>query len=173
MAICTRHSFLHIYKPILLLALEEYFKRPELETLAGLFTAVNSMDLSSMPHLSIFERQILASSDNKDMFSEKFDEMAAVTSPNTQVRSPSSLGSALKEPDNERRATTYIDLAPGRNKVVNGRITISRDSHEFETKVVYNSIPVPIRVPVAVLPETVGDVCAFYLIQAYILLTVQ
>jgi hypothetical protein len=42
---------------------------------------------------------------------------------------------------------------------MNGRIAISRDSHEFETRVVYNGIPVPIRVPVAVMPETVGDVC--------------
>lgn len=33
MAICTRHSFLHIYKPLLLLALEEYFKSPKPETL--------------------------------------------------------------------------------------------------------------------------------------------
>ena len=28
MAICTRHSFLHIYKPLLLLALEQYFSSP-------------------------------------------------------------------------------------------------------------------------------------------------
>lgn len=165
MAICTRHSFLHIYKPILLLALEEYFKHPTTETLAGLFTSVNEMDLSAMPTLSIFERQILAASDNKDMFSEKFDEMAAVTgSPTANRRSPSSLagliGEASNEPTSERKGSvaTYINVGQGQNVRMNGKISINRDSHEFETKVVYNSIPVPIRVPVASMPETVGDV---------------
>jgi hypothetical protein len=146
-------------KPILLLALEEYFKYPTIETLSGLFTAVNSMDLSAMPRLSIFERQILAASENKEMFAEKFEEMTVMSPPNgQQQRSASAMGMDSGEPDPEKRSTTYIDLAPGRNKVVNGKITISRDSHEFETKVTYNGIPVPIRVPVAVLPETVGDV---------------
>ncbi|PWW75360.1 spindle pole body interacting protein [Tuber magnatum] len=170
MAICTRHSFLHIYKPILLLALEEYFKSPTLDTLAELFTAVNSMDLSPMPRLSIFERQVLAASDKKEMFSEKFDEMA-MGSPNSvthQIRSPSATGMiTASDQDGELRPTTYIDLAPGRNKVVNGKITINRDSHEFETKVVYNGIPVPIRVPVAVLPETVGDFSLIQLITTF------
>jgi len=114
-----------------------------------------------MPRLSIFERQVLAASDKKEMFSEKFDEMA-MASPNAvilQIRSPSAAGMiTASDHDGDLRPTTYIDLAPGRNKVVNGKITINRDSHEFETKVVYNGIPVPIRVPVAVLPETVGDV---------------
>ena len=156
MAICTRHSFLHIYKPLLLFALEDYFKDPSIDVLAKLFTSVNSMDLSAMPRLSILERQILAASDNKDMFSEKFEE-AANSHAAHHVRSQSSL-TVPTVADAEKRATTYIDLAPGRNKVMNGKITISRDSHEFETKVVYNGIQVPIRVPVANLPETVGDV---------------
>jgi hypothetical protein len=181
MAICTRHSFLHIYKvcnyklllqgisilipnikqPILLLALEEYFKTPTVDTLAEIFTAVNAMDLSAMPDFSIFERQILSSSEQKEMFTEKFEEMAHIY-PNAaqqQMRSPSSLGMLTTgDEDPETRATTYIDLAPGRNKLVNGRITINRDSHEFETKVVYSGIPIPIKVPVAIMPETVGDV---------------
>lgn len=114
-----------------------------------------------MPRLSIFERQVLAASDKKEMFSEKFAEMVVppLNNANQQIRSPSSLGMlAAGDQDGELKPTTYIDLAPGRNKVVNGRITINRDSHEFETRVVYNGVPVPIRVPVAVLPETVGDV---------------
>ncbi|KAF8531196.1 stabilization of polarity axis-domain-containing protein [Trichophaea hybrida] len=167
MAICTRHSFLHIYKPLLLFALEDYFKDPSIDVLAKLFTSVNSMDLSTMPRLSIFERQILAASDNKDMFSEKFEEMAATSLAAHHVRSQSSLAAPTGEPEGEKRITTYIDLAPGRNKVMNGKITISRDCHEFETKVVYNNIQVPIRVPVAILPETVGDFSLIQLITTF------
>lgn len=116
-----------------------------------------------MPDFSIFERQILSASEKKEMFVEKFEEMANIyPSAIQQIRSPSSLGMlTASDGDMETRPTTYIDLAPGRNinKLVNGRITINRDSHEFETKVVYNGIPVPIKVPVAIMPETVGDVC--------------
>jgi len=42
MAICTRHSFLHIYKPLLLLALEEYFRMIEMKT-AALFAAATEL----------------------------------------------------------------------------------------------------------------------------------
>jgi hypothetical protein len=157
MAICTRHSFLHIYKPLLLFALEDYFKSPSVEILRRLFTSVNSMDLSAMPRLSIFERQILAASDNKEMFLEKFEEMQIQTALAAHMRSPSVTATG-EEAAGEKRPTTYINLGRGKNKVMNGKIAISRDSHEFETKVVYSGIPVPIRVPVAVLPETVGDV---------------
>jgi hypothetical protein len=161
MAICTRHSFLHIYKPLLLFALEDYFKDPSIDVLAKLFQSVNSMDLSTMPRLSIFERMILAASDNKEMFQEKFEEMAMASMQQPQhTRTPSGLASPGLLTD-EKRATTYINLnsvAGGANKVMNGKISMTRDSHEFETKVVYNGISVPIRVPVAILPETVGDV---------------
>ncbi|KAA8908636.1 docking domain of Afi1 for Arf3 in vesicle trafficking-domain-containing protein [Sphaerosporella brunnea] len=165
MAICTRHSFLHIYKPLLLFALEDYFKNPSVDILKKLFTSVNSMDLSAMPRLSIFERQILAASDNKEMFSEKFEEMAQTTMA-AHMRSPS-VTAVPGESDGEKKPTTYINLGPGRNKFMNGKIAISRDSHEFETKVVYNGIPVPIRVPVAVLPETVGDFSLIQLITTF------
>ena len=59
MAICTRHSFLHIYKPLLLLALEQYFAHPQVETLESLYNAVNNMDLSLMPRLNTLEKFIL------------------------------------------------------------------------------------------------------------------
>lgn len=132
-----------------------------MDTLAEIFTAVNAMDLSAMPDFSIFERQILSASEKKEMFTEKFEEMANIY-PNSvqQTRPPTSLGMLTAgDQDMETRPATYIDLAPGGSRLVNGRITINRDSHEFETKVVYNGIPVPIKVPVAIMPETVGDVC--------------
>jgi hypothetical protein len=72
MAICTRHSFLHIYKPLLLLALEEYFRAPVVETLASLYDALNAMDLSLCPRLSLWENFVLHATDAKDMFVEKF-----------------------------------------------------------------------------------------------------
>jgi hypothetical protein len=150
MAICTRHSFLHIYKPLLLLALEEYFRAPVLDTLASLYNAVNSMDLSLMPRLSSVERNILQATDSKDMFVEKFSLMiqqrmaedAQRHSNNSQGSSAASPGGATKHP-------------------------LPRDTHEFESRVQYNGVPVPIKVPVAVTPETVGDFSLVKLISTF------
>ncbi|CAJ0844011.1 6051_t:CDS:10, partial [Entrophospora sp. SA101] len=72
MAICTRHQYLHIYKPVLLLALDKYFQNPSVECLALLYDAVNSMDVNNMPHFSPHEKVILRTSENKDIFEEKF-----------------------------------------------------------------------------------------------------
>ncbi|KAJ4982790.1 Protein mesA, partial [Stagonosporopsis vannaccii] len=146
MAICTRHSFLHIYKPLLLLALEEYFRHPVIETLASLYNALNAMDLSLLPRLSTLETFVLHATDAKDMFIEKFEHM---------IRQQ-------KAADAERTSLSSTDSHPKRIAYL-----LPRDTHEFESKVNYNGIPVPVKVPSALSPETVGDFSLIKLIQTF------
>lgn len=91
LAICTRHSFIQIFKasdcslmatksydltiahqPFLLLAIEDYFTDPSQDCLARLFDAVNSMDLSAVPLLTRQEKLVMRCSERKDIFAEKF-----------------------------------------------------------------------------------------------------
>lgn len=164
MAICTRHPFLHIYKPLLLLALEEYFKSPQPATLALLYDAVNTMDLSLMPRLSLLERHLLQASDNKDLFVEKFEQMIQIRMAEDRGEAPEDIMALAESP--ERR----VDLTRNGTKahvVAHSQYSVPRDTHEFETKVMYNGIPIPIKVPVAVSPETVGDFSLIKLIQTF------
>ncbi|KAL9040093.1 MAG: hypothetical protein Q9214_004619 [Letrouitia sp. 1 TL-2023] len=154
MAICTRHSFLHIYKPLLLLGLEEYFRSPIPETLASLYDAVNAMDLSLMPRLSILERHVLQASDSKDLFIEKFEYMIQ------RKMNQDSRSNSLSSPDSPSKET-HDQL---RNPT---RYTTPRDTHEFESRVIYNQIPIPVKVPTAISPETVGDFSLIKLIQTF------
>ncbi|BAE55803.1 unnamed protein product [Aspergillus oryzae RIB40] len=147
MAICTRHSFLHIYKPLLLLALEDYFKNPYLETLASLYNALNAMDLSLLPKLSLLERQILQASNCKDMFIEKFEQMIRQRIESEGESSDSDSPASPRKP-----AAKY---------------TLPRDTHEFESKIVYNDIPIPVKVPTVIWPEVVGDFSLIKLIQTF------
>ncbi|RDA84467.1 hypothetical protein CP532_0056 [Ophiocordyceps camponoti-leonardi (nom. inval.)] len=165
MAVCTRHPFLHIYKPLLLLALEEYFKSPVLETLALLYDAVNAMDLSLMPKLSILERSLLLASDNKDLFVEKFERMI-------QMRLAEDRGETVSDGHDSvspsrltgiSRAGTKAHIEGGSQSMY----SVPRDTHEFETKVMYKGIPIPVKVPTAVMPETVGDFSLIKLIQNF------
>ncbi|QKX53307.1 uncharacterized protein TRUGW13939_00385 [Talaromyces rugulosus] len=147
MAICTRHSFLHIYKPLLLLALEEYFKAPYPETLASLYDAVNAMDLSLLPRFSLLERSILQASDSKDMFIEKFERM---------------IEQRVADDESERGSGSSSLGSPTK-----ARYTLPRDTHEYESKVVYNEIPIPVKIPTVIWPETVGDFSLIKLIQIF------
>ncbi|KAG5518183.1 hypothetical protein PMAC_003369 [Pneumocystis sp. 'macacae'] len=124
MAICTRHSFLHIYKPVLLLALEKYIEYPKKTTLEQIFNSVNSMDLEMMPKLNIWERIILGNNDYKTMYYEKF--------PN----------SFLKD-------------------------SVKRDCHEYETSIFYLGVRIPIKIPLDILPEVVGDFSLINLFQTF------
>ncbi|KAK7627867.1 docking domain of Afi1 for Arf3 in vesicle trafficking-domain-containing protein [Phyllosticta citricarpa] len=155
MAICTRHSFLHIYKPILLLALEEYFRAPVPETLASLYDSLNAMDLSLMPKLSFLERNILQASTVPDMFIEKFEQMIAQRQAEDAANK-----SRLALQDGEPQESPMEQHQPT-------RYTLPRDTHEFESRVLYNGIPVPIKVPSAISPETVGDFSLIKLIQTF------
>lgn len=148
MAICTRHPFLHIYKPLLLLALEDYFKNPYPETLEQLYNALNEMDLSLMPRLSMLEKHIMQASDTKDMFVEKFEEMIR-----QRLASEAHSGKVAEAPDSPTKHS--------------GRYVVPRDTHEFESKIVYNGIPVPVKVPTAPSPETVGDFSIVKLVQIF------
>ncbi|KAJ9615126.1 hypothetical protein H2200_001200 [Cladophialophora chaetospira] len=147
MAICTRHSFLHIYKPLLLLALEDYFKTPTPDTLELLYNALNAMDLSLMPRLSLLERHILQASDVKDMFVEKFEQMIG------QRSADEALGKLPELPESPTRPES--------------KSMVPRDTHEFESKIVYNGIPIPVKIPTALSPETVGDFSLIKLVQIF------
>ncbi|THU83471.1 spindle pole body interacting protein [Dendrothele bispora CBS 962.96] len=72
LAICTRHPFIQIFKPVLLMALDDYLSHPSQDCLARLFDAVNSMDFSGAPILSRHEKMIMRVSERKDIFAEKF-----------------------------------------------------------------------------------------------------
>ncbi|KAF9236644.1 docking domain of Afi1 for Arf3 in vesicle trafficking-domain-containing protein [Melanogaster broomeanus] len=91
MAICTRHPFIQIFKPVLLLALDDYFANPSQDCLARLFDAINSMDVTGAPELTRYEKLILRASDRKDIFSENGPNS------NLQHKTTSSAGSHSSE----------------------------------------------------------------------------
>lgn len=97
-----------------------------------------------MPKLSILERHILQSSNAKEMFIERFEQM---------IR------------QREEEETEDSDYPPSPTKM--SRYVLPRDTHEFESKVVYNEIPVPVKIPTVIWPETVGDFSLVKLIQIF------
>ncbi|RDB24706.1 Protein mesA [Hypsizygus marmoreus] len=76
LAICTRHPFIQIFKPFLLMALDDYFSDPSQDCLARLFDAVNAMDLSGAPLLTRHEKLVMRASERKDIFAEKFTHLS-------------------------------------------------------------------------------------------------
>lgn len=151
MAICTRHSFVDIFKPILVLAIEEYFKAPTWDTLDKLYASLNSMDLSLMPRLSLLEKNILQASSAKDIFIEKFERMIAQRKEEDGFVSPQ-----------ERiRATDYMTSHS------QPRFALPRDTHEFESRINFMNHSLPVKIPTAKSVETVGNFSAIKLIQTF------
>ena len=148
MAVCTRHSFLHIYKPLLLLALEDYFKAPSQNILENLYHSLNAMDLSLMPRLSVLERQILQANDVKDLFVEKFETMIE-----------------QRLDDEAAGRVTSPPASPSRN--AQQKHAVPRDTHEYDSRIIYNDIPIPVKIPTAPAAETVGDFSLVQLIQTF------
>lgn len=100
-----------------------------------------------MPRLSILERHILQASDVKDMFVEKFEHM-------------------IQQKIAEEAADSASRDAVTANKP-GSRYKVPRDTHQFESKVIYNDIPIPIKVPTALSPEVVGDFSFITLMQTF------
>lgn len=145
---------MHIYKPVLLLALDEYFRVPTVETLASLFNAVNAMDLSGLPKLNQIERLILLQSDRHDLFSERFPlgQRERSISTSSQISSPDRLESPYLEPITPLLEPSSPTL---------------RDTHNYNTSIVYNGTTIPIAVPLTSLPEVVGDFSVIQLVNTF------
>ncbi|KAG8922709.1 hypothetical protein FRC01_013697 [Tulasnella sp. 417] len=90
LAICTHHPYIQIFKPILLMALENYYSEPSVECLVRLFDSINAMDISLSPTLTRDEKLISRVSERKDLFSEKF--ITATASKPPEGRSTSTKG---------------------------------------------------------------------------------
>ncbi|KAI1786728.1 mesa protein [Ganoderma leucocontextum] len=86
MAICTRYPFVQIFKPVLLLALDDYFMNPSQDCLARLFDAVNAMDFNNMPLLTNFEKLIMRCSERQDLLIGRFDEYSPLGDPGTATQ---------------------------------------------------------------------------------------
>ncbi|KAL8717159.1 MAG: hypothetical protein Q9225_005578 [Loekoesia sp. 1 TL-2023] len=153
-ASAPRGAVVKAMAPLLLLALEDYFRMPFPETLAALYNAVNAMDLSLMPRLTVLERAIMQASDIKDLFIEKFERMIQ------QRMAEDSQSNSLPSPESPEK-TNDDPLRSAQH------YTVPRDTHEFESKVIYNQIPIPIKVPTGISAETVGDFSLIKLIQAF------
>ena len=135
---------------MLVLAIEEYFRSPTLETLASLFTSLNSMDLSLMPRLSLLERIILQASNAKNLFVEKFERMTE--------QSEADEGDA--EPDGAKASG---ETTPQQHM----RYALPKDTHEFESRINFGNHSIPVKVPTARSPETVGNFSTIKLIQTF------
>jgi hypothetical protein len=117
-----------------------------------------------MPRLSLLERYLLQASDNKDLFVEKFEQMIQIRMAEDRGEAPEDVAAMAESP--EKR----MDLTRNGTKAhvqAHSTYSVPRDTHEFETKVMYNGIPIPIKVPVAISPETVGDFSLIKLIQTF------
>lgn len=114
-----------------------------------------------MPKLTLLERHLLQATDNKDLFVEKFEQMI-------EMRMAEERGAVEDEYNSSpRRRKDLTRIGTKAHVEGHSEYSVPRDTHEFETKVMYNGIPIPIKVPVAVSPETVGDFSLIKLISTF------
>lgn len=214
MCIVTRHPFFHVFKPLLMLSLDDYFKTESVSSLKNLYDAINGTDLTHMPVFDSYERSILSAYSKSNMFIEKFEQadtqsMISSLDLNTQKKSPD-LDNQPRSPDlkreskpvgsskigpesgpHESSATNipnlsssaysrtqpyhraqpsnqdtkdtaarskpnyYIDLKSNGQRLITRNIT--RDTHFFETRVLFHEMKIPIKIPTNVEPEEVGS----------------
>eukprot|EP00455_Lapot_gusevi_P001772 TRINITY_DN10680_c0_g1_i3.p1 TRINITY_DN10680_c0_g1~~TRINITY_DN10680_c0_g1_i3.p1 ORF type:complete len:458 (-),score=111.90 TRINITY_DN10680_c0_g1_i3:124-1497(-) len=61
MAICTYYRFINVFKPLLMLALDEYFRSPGEDCLKQLYETINSMNLA-LPQWSPIDKRVMRAS---------------------------------------------------------------------------------------------------------------
>ncbi|PWZ00252.1 hypothetical protein BCV70DRAFT_206505 [Testicularia cyperi] len=110
MAIGTRYPCIEIFKPALLLALDDYFKEPGEECLARLYESVNRLELDLAPNFSRAEKLVLRASDRRDLLEERFSQSTPITNSATQRGPDDSIDGDARS---IRHITTPTSITPG------------------------------------------------------------
>ncbi|KAJ3348788.1 hypothetical protein HDU91_006502 [Kappamyces sp. JEL0680] len=58
-AIAFRKPWVHVFKPVLMLALDEFFKNPVLDVIMNVYNALSNLDLPLLPVLSFSEKKVM------------------------------------------------------------------------------------------------------------------
>ncbi|KAJ1600348.1 hypothetical protein NDA14_006775 [Ustilago hordei] len=139
MAIGTRHPFIEIFKPALLLALDDYFKEPGLDCLARLYESINRLDLSAAPSFSRAEKLVLRGSDRRDLFEERFvaasrNELEANAAATTGTAATSTASTAAPTTPSEEIETAHSSPSSVGGVEMIRRRTDSTSTFSSETK---------------------------------------
>lgn len=185
LAIATPHPYIGIFKPLLLLALEEYFKNPSFDILARLYDSANNISLVGMPKLTRSELILLRQTDRKDLLETRFLEAKEAANLAPSVIDDSSIQEQPQDAngDHERKGSVSSSVRPpmgrkgssasssfpggGSDLMTDKRRNVPRDTHFFETEARFRQITVPIRVPMTVFDEDVGDYTIIELVQTF------
>jgi len=184
MAIATPNPYIGIYKPLLLLALEEYFANPSHEILAKLYDSANAISTAGMPILTREEKILLRQTDRKDCLEFRFGlhEGANTTTDDasiSELAADSSIGHESRDrapsisssrPQMVRKNSSSSSSAYHGTPDLNApppRRGVPRDTHFFETEAKFRKITVPIRIPMTVFDEDVGDYSIIELVQTF------
>ena len=134
MALCSRHPYVHVFKPLLILALEKFFTGPSLEVLQSLFDSINVLDISTLPILSLHEKQIMRGGNVTILFPDEVDN--CLTGPSVMAK----------------RLTRQLGTQPETKLIFDGY------SYFWESKVHFDDVPVPVRIPLDLYAGEIGDV---------------
>jgi hypothetical protein len=65
MAVCSRHQYIDVFKPSMILALSRFFANPGAQVLEDFYNALNAMDISGMPKYTDKQKEIIRTSNDK------------------------------------------------------------------------------------------------------------
>ncbi|KAI8816280.1 docking domain of Afi1 for Arf3 in vesicle trafficking-domain-containing protein [Fimicolochytrium jonesii] len=149
MAIASRYQWVHVFKPLLILALEKFFEDPGVSILEDLFYSLNSLDISRIPRLSMSEKKIFRGTEDHKILDDKLleDEQKAAAA------------SALRDTKDGRASDlTAINVEAASIQSEATHKPTNKDRQFFETAVQYSGIRVPLRIPLVMYREEFGDV---------------
>lgn len=133
---------------------------PNDDVLRRLFDTCNEIPMDGMPRFSRHEKMLLRSSERKDLFREKY--VLALSRQAPEQNTPD-IGASPLRPDRVETGVIQSVFDRDREREKRGFVdkevrTLPKDTHWFETKVTFENIKVPIRIPMTTFNEDVGEV---------------
>lgn len=110
MCVGTRHPYIQVFKPLLLVALDRYYQDQGPEHLERLYDAINNLDLSGMPVFTREEKLVLRASDRRDLWEERFSRTSNAGS-SVMASSAASIADEADQAQGDGRPS-----APGRTQ---------------------------------------------------------
>ncbi|KAH3756862.1 methionyl-tRNA synthetase [Pelomyxa schiedti] len=128
LAICSKHHYIELFRPFILLALDRYFTTRDMTVLTELYHSLNAIDLSAMPILPDHKRRVLRSA--ADETKKKFPASVTLT-----VAVDPTTGAKIT-----KKQPIYIPLTTFPDEVGDPSITMLLKKFGRQVMIIYNAV---------------------------------
>ena len=180
LAICSKKPFIHVFRPLLILALDRYFNTSDPDMLKVVYDAINDSDISKIAPIPEYRRRIIEQTETSQLqgIEKTVMKLKPIQGSNEDMRSRTTSDGALKkrnrsqsESHTKKRQTvaTFDQLEMQNTSLIRRRASVFPENKTQQVTVTAYKVSMKFQIPIISTKriERIGEFSMIDFIQKY------